>query len=134
VDQGEDMLDTSVIQDLHEMVGSAGGALVQRVFRLYVENARRGRDELARAIRMDDREGCARAAHALKSMSQNIGARRVAANADAIERYAREDSTPQPGDLKSLDTVLDATIASIALRLDPDSASPHGQPPARQRG
>ena len=32
----------------------------------------------------------ARAAHALKSMSHNIGARKVAASAEAIERHARE--------------------------------------------
>ena len=117
------MLDMGILRELQEMVGADGEKLVQRVFRLYVENARRSRDELARAIALDDREGCARAAHALKSMSQNIGARRVAANADAIERYAREDSTPEPGDLQSLDMVLDATIAAIAMQLEAERVS-----------
>jgi signal transduction histidine kinase/CheY-like chemotaxis protein len=127
-EQDDGMLDTSILHDLQQMVGSAGEAWLQRVFRLYVENARRCRDELVRAIGMGDQESCARAAHALKSMSQNIGAQRVAANADAIERYAREDSIPQGADLQSLDMVLDATIAIIAIRLEANNAARSSQP------
>jgi len=59
-----------------------------------------------------------RAAHALKSMSHNVGARRLAAATEAIERHAYEAGMPAADDLEALTRLLDATLASVRAKLE----------------
>ena len=113
----DDLLDPAIFRELREIDGPASDAFVRRVFGLYVEHAPRTRDEIVAAWREQDRDVCARAAHALKSMSQNIGARQVAASVAAIERCARETGIPQADHIAALNRLLDATIAEIGAKL-----------------
>jgi signal transduction histidine kinase/CheY-like chemotaxis protein len=121
--EAEGLLDAGVLRELEEIAGSAGGGFLQRIFTLYLENAPRIRAELARAVAADDRDACARAAHALKSMSHNVGARRLATSAETIERRARETGMPPADDLQALNRLLDDTMASVRVRLEAEAAA-----------
>ena len=98
----ESCLDVSVLQDLIAMTnGSIETA--RRIAELYRVKSLEEADRLAEATRAGDGDRIARCAHALKSMSANLGARRLAAVASEIERAAREDDAP-PG-AESLEVV-----------------------------
>lgn len=88
-------LDEAVLRDLIAMTdGSIETA--QRIAELYRVKSLEEADRLADATRSGDVDRIAACAHALKSMSANLGARRLAAAAAEMERAAREDQTP-PG-------------------------------------
>ena len=59
------------------------------------------------------RREAAKAAHALKSMSLNIGAKAVAERAGAIEAEARESGRVRVGDSQTLHQCLLATLAVL---------------------
>jgi CheY-like chemotaxis protein len=122
---GDALLDASVLRELEEMAGPAGVGFMRRVFGLYLDNVPRIRAELTSAVEAGETEALARAAHALKSMSHNIGARQVATAAEAIERHARETGVSAADQMETLLRLLDATMASVRERLN-------AQPPADQ--
>ena len=72
------------------MASSDGGAFLARIVGLYVDHAPKALAELEASLAADP-EDQAKAAHALKSMSFNIGAVRVAALAGACEKRVRVD-------------------------------------------
>ncbi len=84
------LLNSAILDDIASMSGASGGGFAQRVFGLYREHAPLALEQIEAATRESDREAVAAAAHALKSMSHNVGAARVAALAEAVERAARE--------------------------------------------
>jgi len=51
-------------------------------------------------------------------MSHNVGARRVAAAAEAIERHAYEAGMPAADDLEALTRLLDATTSAVRARVE----------------
>jgi CheY-like chemotaxis protein/HPt (histidine-containing phosphotransfer) domain-containing protein len=111
------LLDANVLRELEEMAGPAGVGFMRRVFGLYIDHVPRIRAELANAVAAGESEVVARAAHALKSMSHNIGARQVATAAEAIERHARETGVPAADQMETLVRLLDATMVSVRERL-----------------
>jgi two-component system sensor histidine kinase BarA len=115
--KGDVLLDAGVLRELEEMAGPAGVGFMRRVFGLYLDHVPRIRAELTSAVVSGEVEAVARAAHALKSMSHNIGARQVATAAEAIERHARETGVPAAGQMDTLVRLLDATMASVSERL-----------------
>jgi HPt (histidine-containing phosphotransfer) domain-containing protein len=127
-DHDDNLLDTGIFQELQEIDGADSDTFVRRVFGLYVDHAPRARDQISLAFRDGDREECARAAHALKSMSQNIGARAVAASVETIERCARETGMPDVTEIDALNRLLDATIARIGTKLEAGVARRIEQP------
>jgi len=86
---GDALLDSAALDGLSEMSGDPG--LVARVARLYCATAPARIADLREAMSRADIKATASAAHALKSMSLNIGAQAVAQSAASIERDARED-------------------------------------------
>jgi two-component system sensor histidine kinase BarA len=84
------LLDPSVLAGLREMSGGATH-LVERVARLYREHAPMRIAELRDAIEQSQFKSVASVAHALKSMSLNIGAQAVAQAAAKLEREANND-------------------------------------------
>ena len=72
----------------HETDDAPATHLVERVARLYRDHAPMRIAELRDAIERSQFKGAASAAHALKSMSLNIGARAVAEAAAKIEHNA----------------------------------------------
>ena len=85
-----DLLDPQVTGELARLAASGKGDFVERVRKLYRENAPAAVKAVIEASTNRDCEATARAAHALKSMSLNMGARLVAESASRIEVQARD--------------------------------------------
>jgi two-component system sensor histidine kinase BarA len=85
-----DLLDPQVAGELARLVASGKGDFVVRVRRLYRENAPNAVKALIEASTKGDCDAAAKAAHALKSMSLNMGARLVAETAARLETQARD--------------------------------------------
>jgi CheY-like chemotaxis protein/HPt (histidine-containing phosphotransfer) domain-containing protein len=115
--RASEWLNSNVLRELEEMAGPASASFLQRIFGLYLDNVPRVRAELLRAARADDAEGCGMAAHALKSMSHNIGATKVAAAAERVERCREQDHAPAAADVDALLAALQATCVEIETRL-----------------
>jgi two-component system sensor histidine kinase BarA len=107
------LLDMAVLDELRSMSGGAPG-IVARIAGLYrVQSAERVA-ELLDAVRAHDLERLAQAAHALKSMSYNIGARGIAEQAGAFEHAARiEARVVTPEEAASLERTLTRVHAEL---------------------
>lgn len=117
----ESYLDEAVLRDLIEMTN---GSLetVRRITDLYRVKSLEEVERLGSATQSGDSELIAKCAHALKSMSANLGARRVASAAAEMERAAREGQAPAGDDaflhlheiLRQTHSRLNAAIAKAA--------------------
>jgi EAL domain-containing protein (putative c-di-GMP-specific phosphodiesterase class I)/signal transduction histidine kinase/CheY-like chemotaxis protein len=85
-----DLLDPQVTAELGRMAAAGKGDFVARVRKLYRENAPLAVKALIAASTNGDCDAAAKAAHALKSMSLNMGARLVAESAGRLEAQARD--------------------------------------------
>ncbi len=85
-----DLLDPQVTGELARMAAAGKGDFVARVRQLYRENAPAAVRAVIEASTNGDCEAVAKAAHALKSMSLNMGARMVAESASRLEAQARD--------------------------------------------
>jgi EAL domain-containing protein (putative c-di-GMP-specific phosphodiesterase class I) len=85
-----ELLDPQVTSELARMAASGKADFVERVRRLYRDNAPNAVKSVIEASTAGDCDATARAAHALKSMSLNMGARVVAETAARIEAQARD--------------------------------------------
>jgi len=103
------LIDPVVAAELAQMADSGRADFVARVTRLYREHAPVAVRSMVEAAAAGDRAETARAAHALKSMSGNIGARAVADMAGRIEAAARERDIA-PAEIESLHRRLLATL------------------------
>lgn len=115
--QNPPLLDEEVTQYLENMSRNGQDGFVERVFNLYLDHAPAGFSELCEATDTEDSDRIARAAHALKSMSSNIGAARVALAAAEIERTARVNEPIGPTICESLGAVIAETLQEIRRRL-----------------
>ncbi|MCE1238044.1 MAG: ATP-binding protein [Hyphomicrobiales bacterium] len=107
------VFDAGVLADLAAMAGGAT-AVVDRVVRLYETQSADKLRELHEAARGGDLDRLGAAAHALKSMSFNVGARRVAERAAELERAARIEARPvAEAEIDRLGDDLAAAIGAI---------------------
>jgi two-component system, NarL family, sensor histidine kinase BarA len=118
------LFDLDVVGGLKQMAAQGKADFVERVHRLYRDNAPGAVTALREASGPED---AARAAHALKSMSLNLGARRVAEAAAAMEAWCREGHDPRPDEVEALADALTATLA----RLGDDQAAAAQPSPAQ---
>ncbi|HZG29750.1 MAG TPA: ATP-binding protein [Ensifer sp.] len=88
----EGQLDLAVLEDLLKMAGGAL-AVVDRIVGLYETQSAERIAELREAVTSDNIDQLGRVAHALKSMSFNVGARSIAETAARFERIAREEQS-----------------------------------------
>ena len=95
VEAGADdaVLDSTLVAQLRDMAAMGRGDFVVRVTSLYREHAPKALADIEAAHAAQDSDALGRAAHALKSMSYNVGAKRVAALSAALEKQARENSS-----------------------------------------
>jgi signal transduction histidine kinase/EAL domain-containing protein (putative c-di-GMP-specific phosphodiesterase class I)/AmiR/NasT family two-component response regulator len=107
-----DLIDAGVAAELAQMADSGRADFVARVIRLYREHAPVAVRSMVDAVAAGDRAETARAAHALKSMSGNIGARAVADMAGRIEAAAREREIA-PAEIETLHRRLLATLDAL---------------------
>jgi two-component system, NarL family, sensor histidine kinase BarA len=89
------LLDDEILGQLRLMPSANGLSFLHKVLDLYIEHAPAAVEQMHRAAEAGDRETCARAAHALKSMSYNVGALRVAELALHVEQWAEINSQSQ---------------------------------------
>jgi signal transduction histidine kinase/CheY-like chemotaxis protein len=88
----EGQLDLAVLEDLLKMAGGAV-AIVDRIVGLYETQSADRIAELREAVATENVERLGRVAHALKSISFNVGARAIAETAARFERIAREEQS-----------------------------------------
>ncbi|MGE3244969.1 MAG: ATP-binding protein [Beijerinckiaceae bacterium] len=84
-------IDPALIAQLREMAAAGRPDFVQRVTGLYRDHAPAALNDIKAAFEAADPEAIGKAAHALKSMSYNAGARRVAEASAELERLTRMD-------------------------------------------
>lgn len=114
-------VDAGVIEGLREMSGGDNAA-VARIVALYCAHAPQSLKSIDAAFAARDREALATAAHALKSMSANIGAVAVAAAAQAVERACRlELRLPEAGAVEKIAPLVEAACVEVK-RLADDGA------------
>lgn len=107
------ILDNSVLQSIREMQ-APGDDLVQRVTDLYAEHAPRLLERLADcAMNPADAAALAAAAHALKSLSRNVGAVRVGDLCGAIEATAHAGGDAAADPVGEIATALRETLAAL---------------------
>jgi len=108
------LLDPAVMAQLHQMQVMGKGDFVRKVFALYQEHAPLAVARIREAAEAASTEACAEAAHALKSMSHNVGASRVAALAQDIETAARLGrQCPEQAAIDRLAGVVQETLDAI---------------------
>ncbi|MFC2950685.1 ATP-binding protein [Marinicaulis aureus] len=90
--QSELAFDRTVLDQIAAMQTS-GVNLPVRALRLFEEHSRDGLRTLGAYLKTGDKEQIARAAHALKSMSVNVGARALGEACAAVEHAAREGAS-----------------------------------------
>ena len=113
-------VDPAVIAGLREM---SDDAAVARIAGLYCAHAPKSVTAIADAFAKGDREALAGAAHALKSMSANIGAVAVAAACQGIERMCRlELRMPEREAIDAVAPLLEAAVADIRRLANLDAA------------
>ena len=122
--QASDLLDPEVTSELARMAASGKGDFVERVRRLYRENAPPAAQAYQEAALAGDVDGAARAAHALKSMSLNIGARAVAQTCTGLETRARDEGVVDVAAGLALQNQLAATLAVLDAHAPAPKAVP----------
>jgi signal transduction histidine kinase/AmiR/NasT family two-component response regulator/HPt (histidine-containing phosphotransfer) domain-containing protein len=107
------ILDISVLSELRDMA-SGSQAIVDRIISLYASQSSACLRDLAEALKHNDLEQFGRAAHALKSMSYNVGARGIARMASEFENAARvENRIVAPTELEKLGLRMIETGAAL---------------------
>ncbi|MCA3696420.1 MAG: EAL domain-containing protein [Aquidulcibacter sp.] len=102
---------------------------VVRVVGLYRNHAPSTLIELKEALDAGDRERLAKAAHALKSMSLNIGASAIAKLAGGIEAAVRIHNTPvAPSEIERAIALLHMTLDRLAQLMETDLTEPEAAP------
>ena len=111
---GEPLIDPEIAGQLAAMASAGRTEFVDRVHSLYRDNAPKSFARLSEAVAASDADAAAKAAHALKSMSYNVGARIVSRMAGDIEASAREARLPEPPSVEELRRILNRTLALLA--------------------
>jgi two-component system sensor histidine kinase BarA len=108
------LLDGEVLDGL---LGLGDGAFLDRILDLYRRQAPLALSALRSALAASDQPGIAKAAHSLKSMSANIGARALAERLGTIEQEARNTAyAGSPAECDALETLLGATMRGLEAR------------------
>ncbi len=117
------VFDMTALDQLKEM-DSGSGDLVQRAVNLFEEHSKPAMLRVAKSLQGDDRAETASAAHALKSMSLNLGARKLADICKEIEAVASEgeDAADLMRELRAAFTATHAGLPALRNALRRDAA------------
>ncbi len=117
-------LDGATVRQLQEMAALGRADFLSRVIALYDDHAPKAAQDIDVAARGGDAEALARAAHALKSMSGNVGARQVVAIAAELERLGRAGAITEARLVaRDLGPAIEEARAALG-RLAPAQAAP----------
>ncbi|MFO1476224.1 MAG: response regulator [Verrucomicrobiota bacterium] len=104
----ESLIDESILQELREMEPEEGSNIVQELVDLFLESAPERIAQIGEAI--NDPTRLAFQAHALKSMSLNLGARRIVEISQQLEELGRSrDLASVPHLLRELEVAFNQT-------------------------
>ncbi|MFT4074508.1 MAG: EAL domain-containing protein [Asticcacaulis sp.] len=118
-----DLFDQAVIAPLVEGLKTGRGDFVRRVVGLYHSHAPEAAASMQAAHAEGDEDRLARAAHALKSMSLNIGAKTVAGAAAGIERAIRVEHRAIAADEVAMTaTWVERTVAALKAMIADEPA------------
>jgi len=93
------LIDPSLLQNLREIAGDGYEAMIAQLNRLYLENAPISFESVRQALETGkDPVAVKEAAHALKSMSLNIGAGRIGKVCQSMEDHATADNLKAASD------------------------------------
>jgi EAL domain-containing protein (putative c-di-GMP-specific phosphodiesterase class I)/signal transduction histidine kinase/DNA-binding NarL/FixJ family response regulator len=109
------LLDTTMLAQLEELADQGRLEFVQRICGLYLEHAPRCGEEIERALAENDPDRVRSSAHALKSMSYNIGANVLAQYCARVEQATVEEiqGAPLEEQCRLLSTTLQATLTAL---------------------
>jgi CheY-like chemotaxis protein/HPt (histidine-containing phosphotransfer) domain-containing protein len=110
-----DLIDQEVYAQIIEMAADDGAEFARKIQALYRDNAPQCVTDLRATALAADCAAAAAAAHALKSMSFNIGAKRVSALAETAEHEARDGRLPSPSSIGDIEAALSETVEHLAL-------------------
>jgi len=105
------LFDSTTMEQLQSFATNGRTDFVERVRNLYLANAPGCIDQMKAAANAGD---TAIAAHALKSMSFNIGAKAVSELCATMETRAREGTSPSSAEIDTLADTLGATLAALS--------------------
>ncbi len=124
-----DLFDKAVIASLVEGLNNGRGDFVRRVVGLYRSHGPEAAATMQAAHTEGDEDRLARAAHALKSMSLNIGAKTVAGVASGIERAIRVEHRAVAADeIAMAATWVERTITGLAQMIGDGPATAAAKP------
>jgi two-component system sensor histidine kinase BarA len=117
------VIDQSVIDGIRE-IDTSSDKLLTRIVELYLEHAPRALTRLEGLAQSGAAPGdCASAAHALKSLSRNAGAKLVGDLAGAMElRCETSGSLPTPDSIDHLRRMLEQTITALSALTQREAA------------
>ena len=120
-------LDLAVIEQTVDM--QPDGALLARIATLFGTHAPQALDAIRATVVSGETEAMAQAAHALKSLSLNVGATRVSAIASDIEVAAAAGSTLGVSDrIAQLAVEIEAATAALAVEVSARTGTLQGTP------
>ncbi|QGM96096.1 ATP-binding protein [Methylocystis parvus] len=106
------LLNEDKLRELKLLTENGPTPFLRRVFSLYLEHAPKAATEMRQALERGDVRAVGRAAHALKSMSLNIGVDRVVSIAEDLERRANASAVSIEA-IDALESTVQATCALI---------------------
>lgn len=92
-------LDDAVLDGLRELDRGGDGTFFRRVVEAYLADAPSRLGDLRRGVSEKDPARTARAAHALKGSCRNIGAKRLAALCETLERLGGKEGLHSAGEI-----------------------------------
>jgi signal transduction histidine kinase/EAL domain-containing protein (putative c-di-GMP-specific phosphodiesterase class I)/CheY-like chemotaxis protein len=116
-----DLFDPNVRAELMGMKAAGRHDFVEKVHKLYAENAPARMADMVAAIGAGDQGAVARAAHALRSMSLSLGAAAVASAAQSLE-HAADAAEAKPEAVERLAVLLQTTLAALNDDMAPSTA------------
>lgn len=110
----EPVISTDIIANLRQMGQASEVDLAAKAITLFAQNSPAALSRIANAIKANEMEELAHAAHALKSMSYNVGALKLGKACENIEESSVSAKTVQPENIKEMVTSFQET--SIELK------------------
>ncbi|MFM9886446.1 MAG: ATP-binding protein [Burkholderiales bacterium] len=118
-ESGLPVLDRGALQVIGAMQRPGAPSIVAKVVGKYLTAAPQLIQTIRESTRSGDIDALERAAHTLKSSSTTVGALRLAALCRAIEEQARARTTPDPGRVDELSSVMSRVLPQLREALDP---------------
>ncbi|MEO8634763.1 MAG: response regulator [Gemmatimonadales bacterium] len=89
----DDGIDETILGEIADYLGDKGPSMVQELVRLFFEESGRRLEAMREGVTQADPAQLARGAHAMKGGGGNLGAIRLSAYCETLERMGREGST-----------------------------------------